>query len=62
MSGVTTQKESLSITMRNNQTYRRWESSGLKCITQKPTKQEAYMDDDLDEHLKMYINNCKYLA
>ena len=47
--------------MRNNQTYRRWESSGL-VYHSKPTKQEAYMDDDLDEHLKMYINNCKYLA
>ena len=49
---MNTQKESLPITMRNNQTYRRWESSYLKCITQKPTKREAYIGDDLDEHLK----------
>ena len=47
---MNTPKESLPITMRNNQTYRRWVSSGLKCITQKLTKRESYMDDDLDEH------------
>ena len=30
--------------------YRRWESSGLKCITQNPTKREAYIDGRFDEH------------
>ena len=49
---MNTQKESLPITMRNNQTYRRWESSGLKCITAKTTKREAFIDGRLDEHLK----------
>ena len=37
--------------MRNNQTYRMWESSGL-VYHSKPTKREAYIDGPLDEHLK----------
>ena len=47
--------------MRNNQTYRRWEFSGL-VYHSKPTKREAYIDGRLDEHLKLDINNCKYLT
>ena len=58
---MNTQKESIPITMRNNQLT---EGGNLRvwCITQKPQNKKRTWMNDLDEHLKMYINNCKYLA
>ena len=49
--------------MKNNQTYRKWESSGLWCTIPNQQNGKRTQSDDLNEHLKqMYINNCKYLA
>ena len=48
---MNTQKEFPTNKNEKKQTYRRWESPGL-VYHLKPTKREAYIDGQLDEHLK----------